>query len=225
MSAANEDVELELQVGDNLQLQFVGDDRDRRYNCPVIGYLPGQSLLVTTPRRDGKTILVREGQPLVIRMLSGNSVYAFSTQVLCSSSKPYPYLHLGYPKQLERIVVRKAQRARADLIVSVYRGDREEDDPEPKSAIMLDVSMSGSLLRSTTVLGDVGESVRLAARLTLGGVQAYLSIPGAIRNVRAEPNEEGRTLYHTGVEFQLTEKQDIILLHGFVYERLYSNLR
>lgn len=225
MSATTDDVELELQTGDNLQLQFVGDERDRRYNTRVIGYLPGQSLLVTTPRRDNKIMLIREGQPVVIRMLSGDSVYAFTSQVLCTCSKPYPYLHLGYPKQLERIVVRKAQRARADLIISVYRGRQESDDRDPKSAVMLDISTTGSLLRSTAFIGEVGADVRLATRINIGTVQSYLSIPGAIRNVREERSDDGRTLYYTGVEFQVTEKQDIILLHGFVYERLYSNLR
>lgn len=222
MSAAKEDIDLDLQVGDNLQLQFVGDER--RYNARVIGYLPGQSLLVTTPRRDGKIMLVRESQPVVIRLLSGDSVYAFNTQVLCNSAKPYPYLHLGYPKQLERIVVRKAQRARADLIMSVYSGD-EGSDKDAKSAVMLDVSTTGSLLRSTTALGEVGEKVRLATRLNIATVQTYLSIPSAIRNVREERGDGGRTLYYTGVEFQVTEREDIILLHGFVYERLYSNTR
>lgn len=225
MSTTKDDVALELQVGDNLQLQFVGDDRDRRYNARVIGYLPGQSLVVTTPRRDNKVILIRESQPVVIRMLSGNSVYAFTTQVLCSCNKPYPYLHLGYPKQLERIVVRKAQRARADLIISVYPGDTDRDEGEPKSAVMLDVSTTGSLLRSTASVGEVGEKVRLSTRLQFGKVQTYLSIPCTIRNVRKERGDGGRTLYYTGVEFQVTEEQDIILLHGFVYERLYSSTR
>ncbi len=224
MSATKEDIELELQIGDNLQLQFVGDERNRRYSCRVIGYLAGQSLVVTTPRRDGKIMLVREAQPLVIRMLSGNSIYAFSTQVLCSSSKPYPYLHLGYPKQLERIVVRKAQRARADLIISVSpSGDQAQR--EPKSAVMLDISTTGSLLRSSTVLGELDENVALNTPITIGNIQTYLAIPGVIRNVREEQTNDGRILYYTGVEFQLKEQQDVILLHAFVYERLYSNLR
>lgn len=222
MSTAKEDIELELQTGDTLQLQFVGDDR--RYNARVIGYLAGQSLVVTTPRRDNKVMLIREGQPAVIRMLSGNSVYAFNTQVLCSCSKPYAYLHLSYPTQLERIVVRKAQRARADQIISVAP-EQDSGATEPKSAVMLDISTTGSLLRSTASLGNVGENVRLTTRVNMSSVQTYLSIPSAIRNVREERGDDGRTLYYTGVEFQVTEKQDIILLHGFVYERLYSNLR
>lgn len=223
MSTAKEDIDLELQTGDTLHLQFVGDER--RYNARVIGYLPGQSLVVTTPRRDNKVMLVREGQPVVIRMLSGNSVYAFTTQVLCTCSKPYAYLHIGYPKQLERIVVRKAQRARAEQIISVSPANEDASEAEPKSAVMLDISTTGSLLRSTTALGRVGETVRLSTRMNIANLQSYLCIPSAIRNVRQERGNDGRTLYYTGVEFQVTEEKDMILLHGFVYERLYSNLR
>lgn len=222
MSTAREDVELELQVGDTLQLQFVGDER--RYNARVIGYLSNQSLVVTTPRRDNKVMLIREAQPVVVRTLSGNSVYAFTTQVLCSCSKPYAYLHLGYPKQLERIVVRKAQRARAEQIISVLAG-HEGRDADPKSAVMVDISTTGSLLRSTAPLGEVGAAIRLSTRVNIAAMQAHLAIPSAIRNVREERGADGRTLYYTGVEFQAREQQDLILLHAFVYERLYSNTR
>jgi len=48
-------------LADNLQLQFAGDD-GTRYFARVIGYLPGHSLIVSTPKVDGHTLPVSEGK-------------------------------------------------------------------------------------------------------------------------------------------------------------------
>ena len=53
-------VDLKLGVGDVLQVQFVGQEQ-RKYAAKVIGYLPNASLVITTPRIDGKVMLMREG--------------------------------------------------------------------------------------------------------------------------------------------------------------------
>ncbi len=53
--------ELALDIGDILQLQFLGDDSEARYYVKVIGYLEDRSLLVTMPQSQGKLMRVREG--------------------------------------------------------------------------------------------------------------------------------------------------------------------
>ena len=72
---------LKLNAGDTLQMQYVGDQAKARYYVRLIGYLPGQSLIVTTPRSEGKIMLVREGQGFVIRLLAGNAVFGFASQL------------------------------------------------------------------------------------------------------------------------------------------------
>ncbi len=46
--------ELALDIGDILQLQFLGGDSETRYYVKVIGYQEDRSLLVTTPQSHGK---------------------------------------------------------------------------------------------------------------------------------------------------------------------------
>lgn len=60
---------LKILVGDTLQLQRVGANTSERYASTVIGFVPGKSLLVTTPMVNDKSVLVRDGQRFAVRML------------------------------------------------------------------------------------------------------------------------------------------------------------
>ena len=212
---------LQFSVGDIVQLTFATDDSQRKHPTRVIGYLPGKSLLVTTPRIDGKVMLVREGQPVVVRMLSRNSVYAFSTQILATSLKPYAYLHLTYPQEIETAVVRKALRVGADLDsnITCVSADDPKANVQTKGRIR-DLSTAGALVVAEHSLGDPGDILTLTLRIPVAGVQKYLKISGVIRSRRELPPDSGVAQWQHGVEFQLLEEMDNILLHGFVYEQL-----
>lgn len=213
--------DLQLNVGDMVQLQFALDETQRKHPTRVIGYLAGKSLLVTTPRIDGKVMLVREGQPVVVRMLSRNSVYAFNTQVLATSLKPYAYLHLTYPQSIEKIVVRKAMRVAADLETNItcVSADDPAANVQTKGRIR-DLSTAGAMVAAGQCLGQVGELLTLTLRIPVAGVQKYLKISAVIRSLREAAQEDGSKDWQHGVEFQLLEEMDSILLHGFVYEQL-----
>lgn len=211
---------LQLNIGDTLLLQFTADDHQRKHPTKVIGYLQGKSLVVTTPRIDGKVMLVREGQPLIVRMLSGNNMYGFNTQILATSLKPYAHLHLTYPQEIEKIVVRKAMRVSADLDVSVscVSADNPQQSQQFKGKV-LDISTAGALISAAAVLGASGDLLSLTMRVPVAGVQKYIKVPAVIRSIREAEPEAGPER-HYGVEFQLLEEMDNILLHGFVYEQL-----
>ncbi|MGD8937672.1 MAG: flagellar brake protein, partial [Thiogranum sp.] len=71
--------DLKMQVGETLQLQPRDGEDSRRMQVRLIGYLPGASLLVTTPKVGDKVMIVREGQPYVVRMMIGNRIVGFAT--------------------------------------------------------------------------------------------------------------------------------------------------
>lgn len=215
--------DLQLNVGDMLQLQFATDENQRKYPTKVIGYLQGKSLLVTTPRIDGRVMLVREGQPVVVRMMSGNSVYAFNTQILATALKPYAHLHLTYPSEIEKIVVRKAMRVSADLETNIasVTNDDAKTSLQAKGRIR-DISTTGALAISDARVGEAGDLLTLTLRIPVAGVQKYLKLSAMIRSVREITLDTGEAAYQYGVEFQLLEEMDNILLHGYVYEQLQN---
>jgi c-di-GMP-binding flagellar brake protein YcgR len=213
---------LKLKTGDNVQVQLSADQNDTRYMVRVIGYEPNVSLLVSTPRANGLPLLVRDGQAVTVRLLTGNTVYGFESQVLRICRLPFPYLHLSYPRSFESLVVRKAQRASANIIASVENCSRATDSAEPFSARISDLSVAGAMLEASMPMGEVGDAIMIRAKVQVAGMDKYLVLAAIVRALRvreaAEPG--GKTLYLHGVEFQMIGPEDQLVLHGFVYEQI-----
>lgn len=214
--------DLKLNIGDVLQLQYL--DGEERLQVQVIGYLAGQSLIVTTPKMEGRVLMMREGQPFAVRILSGNRVVGFNTRVLRSHANPYPYMHLAYPEEMEQTVIRKAQRVTIKLHASV-----ENDNPlfgfdKPQPATLKDMSTAGALLDANQMLAEPEDEVVLSVVVTLGEMEKLLELPCKVRNVRSERGEHGLEVFHHGLEFLVLPEADTLVVHGFVYEQIVKAL-
>jgi c-di-GMP-binding flagellar brake protein YcgR len=209
--------ELKIQPGDLVQVQLFNEEA--RHFVKVIGYLSGQSLLVSTPTVRGAPMLLRDGQRATVRMLAANTVLGFETQIIKACLTPFPYLHLAYPKEIASTVLRKAQRAVANLIVSVENASHADGASQAQAALLVDVSTSGALLQAKLRLGRTGETLVIKAKLTVAGIEKYISVAAIIRNVREKPGEAQPAFLH-GMEFQLLDADQQLVLHGFVYEQI-----
>lgn len=213
--------DLKMQVGEILQLQARDGEDSRRMQVKLIGYLPGASLLVTTPKVADKVMIIREGQPYVVRMMIGNRIVGFTTTVLRSCARPFPYLHLAYPGEVEQITVRKAQRVRVKLFASLKNPNPDFKFEKPGTGTIVDLSTAGALMVANQALGEVGDAVTVSCALKIGGAEKLLTVPAFIRNVHVGPSEEhGDGSYYHGLEIALKEQQDTFVLHGFVYEQI-----
>lgn len=216
-----EHTDLKIQIGEPLQLQPRGSDDSRRLHVTLIGYLPGTSLLVTTPRVAGKVMIMREGQPFVVRVMIGNRIVGFTTTVLRSCSRPFPYLHLSYPEEMEQITVRQAQRVRVKLFASLKNTNPDFQFDKPRSATIVDISTSGALMVSNEQLGEIDDPITVSCAIKIAGIEKLLSLPAIIRNVHvAQSAEHGENSYYHGLELKLKKQQDTFALHGFVYEQI-----
>lgn len=213
--------ELKVQVGESLQLQPHDGEDSRRWQVRLIGYLPGTSLLVTTPTTGDKVMIIREGQRFVARMMVGNRIVGFTTSVLRSCSRPFPYLHLSYPQDVQQITVRKAQRIAVRLFASLQNTNPEFQFDRPRSGTIVDISTSGALLVSDKQLGEAEDNVTVKCMIKVAGVEKLLSVPATLCNVHLENSEQK---YYHGLELTLENEQDIFALHGFVYEQIVEEL-
>jgi hypothetical protein len=186
--------DLDLDIDDTPQLEFVGDETGPRFYTRVIGYLPQKRLLVITPLRDG---------------------------ILAANVRPYPYLHLSCSKKLEMIVVREAHRARNHLLASLQHRETDADDAPSFPAIIVDISTTGALPKSEEPIGDVDKLITMSTRMTVGEVQEYLDLPSMVRNVYEEPCDD-RLELATGIEFIRVGRRDSVTLCGYVYECLIN---
>lgn len=211
---------LKQNIGDTLQLQFSPGSADDRYYVKLIGFLEDKSIIVTTPRMDGTTLKILTDQRFIIRMISGSSAQGFTATALYSSTRPYPHLHLTYPKDLESITVRKAERVNCKLIVTVHNEETEDSTDEGKSASMQDISTAGSQIFTLEPIGEKGQTISINSKVKVADMEQYLTITGIIRRV-VEPKKEGDK-YEYGIEFIMLEDKDKLLLHGFVYEQMIN---
>jgi c-di-GMP-binding flagellar brake protein YcgR len=213
------DQSLQLKIGDPIQVQLAGDKSETRHMVRVIGCLPGTSLLISTPRAGGQALLVREGHALTVRLLAGNAVFGFESKVLRVCVAPFAYLHVAYPKEFASSVVRKAQRAATHLIASVDNDNRTDGGSEPFPMVISDLSVAGASLVAAAPIGAVGDALMIRTKLVVGGIERYLSIAAVIRGVREREGEAAARFRH-GVEFQMLDPADQLVLHGYVYEQI-----
>ena len=214
--------ELALEIGDNLQLQFSGDD-ETRYSARVIGYLPGQSLIVSTPKVDGRAIPVSEGKKAVVRLMSGNKIVGFSVNVIMVSVRPYAHLHLSFPQDVQAVTVRKALRVTLNMAATVRPclTDSAEIDSalESRAVTIQDMSTSGALLIADKPLTEEGQHISITLKLDVADVTEGISLPAIVRNIRTERGEKaGQRYFHHGVELRVVDRAQSILVHAFVYQ-------
>jgi c-di-GMP-binding flagellar brake protein YcgR len=207
------DVVKHLQIGDVLQLQFAPpSDNPDRYAARLIGFLPSQSLVITTPRKSGNPILVRDGQKFTVRMLQGSNIFGFVAQVLQASSKPYPHIHLSYPADVESAVVRNAPRVPTEIQAIVVRPLDASGGEEQRPVIISDISSTGARVIDQEKLGDVGSTIHVIQTLSVCGSEDILKMRCVIRNIREIPKDGGGVRYLHGVEFGgLSRFQQLII--------------
>ncbi|MDK2779010.1 MAG: flagellar brake protein [Pseudomonadota bacterium] len=206
--------DLRLLPGQPLQLDFEGytSDRDR---SSLIGYRPGQGIIVTTPLVNGTPMVLKLGTPLAVRLFATqmNCACAFRTTITHISRAPYPHLHLAMPGELVLGEVRSSVRAKVALICSVYYGDGLQ---QKSSAKIRDLSLGGARLQAKTLPVTAGDEVRLTAQLSVSGIERIVTLEGVVRSVT---NDNDGT--QVGLQFNSISDSDRITLHAFVLSNIY----
>lgn len=210
---------IDLEVGDNVQLQFVDDERSQRARVQVkiIGQVPGKSVLISNPMLNGKLMLVREGQSVIGRMFSSGRVVGFTSSILKVQTSPFPYLHLHFPKALEQVVVRKSSRMEVSLTAKILR-----QGEEPADGSIRDISPSGCQLTCNQPLGEPGERIGLRTDFVLrNGEKHTVPFAGIIRNAIPENvDDPDCALMRYGIQFGTVERQSALVIRAFLYEQM-----
>lgn len=208
-----------ITTGDTLQLQTQFGEGQARHIVTLIGYLKGKSLVVTAPERDGRVLLIREGQCFIARIFSGKSAYAFSSTVIKFTSVPYPHLHLSYPAYVEAVTVRRDARANVRLIAAV-----QTRHIPAGAAIVSDISTGGCSLLADSQMGLKDERIVIKVKVPVGTLEQVLALKGIIRAVQVEPlNGSGRTSFTHGIQFVDMPQPDQVALTAFVYQKLIED--
>jgi hypothetical protein len=211
---------LKLEIGDVVQMQIISPEKDDRYAVSVIGYVPGESVLVTAPTIEGKVQFVREDQRFAVRLLRGSHVYGFVAKVLHVAVKPFPYLHLSFPGEVESITVRDADRVETEIPALVRNTNLSEDNNAWQPVFIRDLSTTGARLESVIPLGKEGEMMRIRFQLEVCEAQEEIDLLADIRNqILQSSDNEKQHRYITGTRFHTLNRYQKLLLHDHVLEQ------
>jgi len=223
--------EFKVKLGDLVQMQFIPEDGRERLNAKVIGHSPNRSLIISAPKAGGTFPLLRENQLFVIRMLQGNKIYGFESEVLKYYNTPYPHIHLSHPTDVECITVRSSRRVSDQHVVSIHLESANEND-KPISGTMVNSSVTGTLLQTESELAELNDTLEISVELTVSGIKKYIRVTGIIRNV-STPEERKREFgeneaddgtFRYGIEFIDIDEDDQLVLHGYVYEQIVKQM-
>lgn len=213
-----------VKLGDLVQLQYIPDDGRDRLNAKIIGHAINKSLIITAPSANGKLNILRENQHFVIRMLQGNKVYGFESEVLKYYTVPYPHVHLSQPRDVECIVVRGARRINIlNLVISV----QTEKSTAPISASLNNISVSGALLQCAQLFGRLDDKLTFSIEFEISGIHKYLRIAAIIRNLSTPEDrekEEGGDFYRYGIEFLNLDDDQRLIITAYVHEQVIKQL-
>ncbi len=207
-------MDLELNTGTPVQLQLNFGDQVKRYASRIIGYARPHSIMLQTPSVNGKALLLREGQLVTTRFMGGNSVYAFATPVIAVLLRPFAYLHVEYPTEIEKAFVRESER-----ITSNFPAQAEAPGQVRSDVTIVDISAGGARLVGSPQLGDVGDPLLISVVVEFDQKRQRLSISSIIRNLELIDEAVGMTSY--GVQFQVESLTEQLMIGGLI--QMYSH--
>ena len=205
------------QVGERIQLRLLGRDIQAYYYANLIGYIKGQSILVTTPVTGGQRIAMTEGERLELRMLTGSNIYIFQSEILRVCVSPAHYLHLRYPERVQMQKLRNASRTRVRIAAKLT-----DAQGELEVAQIIDLSPDGAQVLVPKTVGEKGQQVRLSFQATVDELSAALTVNGVIQHVRpaAPGHESGTGMLEYGIAFADVSDENRLWLKCLVYRHI-----
>lgn len=210
--------DIKLRVGDRLQIQPPSNLSQDRFLVKLIGYVPGATVLITTPVGDnGLRLQLMEGEDVVVRSFSGQNVFGFLATIERICKIPYDYLHMSYPAEVRGVVIRKSQRVKTNIIATV-QNNSPEGPREQMPGLITNLSADGAAVDARRELGKKGSELTLVFRITLHSVEAYLKVKVLVRAV-LEHDTNAELIRH-GVEFLDRQPNDNVILQSMIYQQM-----
>lgn len=200
-------------VGSTFSLALSQDAQKRRHGVKLMGWVEGDSLLVTHPRTEDHLLAIREGMPVQVRAAHDRWTCTFDSTVLRVQLQPFPYLHLGYPARARLTQVRGSSRVKMGTVASV--GARGH--PHRHACTLRDLSLGGMLIQCRDRIVEPGEPVDVYFRLQFDGERHVYELTGHVRNVTAATDSAA---WNHGIELDPIPEAQRRTLKLYLYSRL-----
>jgi c-di-GMP-binding flagellar brake protein YcgR len=216
--------DIKLQVGARLQLMLARSQKTIYYSA-LIGYVPGEYLLVKIPIDHGLSVPMQEGEHLTVRVFSGVAVYTFNCVVESILLAPRYYMHLSFPKTVQATPLRDAARVKVNMPVEIKRAAGVQ--AQPTTAKLSDLSVSGAFISADGELGEPGDNISVAFTFHVQPTnqEVHIETSATIRSCRvlngsgnSKANESTPPLHGAGIRFNDISANELVMLQNFLYE-------
>lgn len=211
--------EMVPKVGDPFQIQISTSFGDERYSVKLLGFLPNKSVMVGAPEFEGHLVLCRENQNVIVRSFSGTAAYGFTSSITKVCNSPISYLHLAYPKFVQKVSVRESARISFNIIGTVTNLKTGENSPGLPVSVV-DVSTTGAAFLSNKKIAEKDDELRLTFRAKIKEIEVYPILSCIVRSSSIETSENGTHKYRFGIQFQNLPTQELLILQSMVYQKL-----
>jgi len=208
--------EFNLAIGSELLIDHIESD-DQSFSCAtLIGFLYGQSLIVTLPKKKDHIVQVDRGDKLTVRFNRADTIYAFNCNIMEINQTPYPHLHLTYPENIQARLLRRGNRIEVDKHALQLKIKNINLD---SVVTITNISENGAKLISAKNLGKPEE--KLTIELDLPQYPEKVELNCKICHTHSyldkESNEKN---YCHGIEFFDLNTMAHSFINSFVHEHI-----
>ena len=209
---------LKLRAGMFLQTQRVQKKESPNYEAQFLGAIQDKCLIVVPVGLFSIKTGMNSGEKFLISGFTGQYDFRFTSMVLQAvdftyKQPAYAYAVLTFPEVVEARKVRNSMRIKTSLGASATPQGSEISHV----LTLVDLSVDGTLVRSSTALGAIGDFVSLDFLMGTHVSVARLITPARICHINEEPGEEN---FLTGLLFENLTAADRLALTDFVLSNL-----
>lgn len=200
---------LGLRPGMALQTRRIVEGA-QKVESQYVGAIEGKGVMVGPIGADGTRTGLTPGDICIVRGFTGQYEFSFLSKVLQNFEKPFVYALLAYPAQVDARLVRKSLRTKASW-PAVLSAAPTVDQParEPAEGMLVDISMSGAMVKVSTNPGIVGSTVNLKLAVEVDHAPTDVYLHASICHSNRATYEEG---YFIGMVFRDLTTQDKLIL-------------
>jgi hypothetical protein len=205
--------DLRLPVATRMQLNFIGLDY-KRYpsDASLLGYRPGESVLVYLPKKPPQ-VLLREGGKVEGKFALQMGIVSFSSLIRSICEEPYSYLHFTWPHDVHLEPLRRYPRFTIDTQLSLMALSAQGITTARLRGRFCDISLQGARINLEKELNSTVSTVQLSAKVMVAGMEHALELRGEVKRSfgRDEKNADYPMGY--GISFaELPPTQRLLLL-------------
>lgn len=197
-----------------------------RLKAVYAGSHANQAIMLSLPAQSQYAKKLAAGTGITLRFIAANMACALTTRVVKGPVPGLSLLFLEYPKIVDVVKIRQAIRVRSKILVSLDKADTlNMGGGWPRQSLCADISLHGARLEASDLLGEVGTTLMMTARMPVGNVDQLIMVNALIRNVEdfEDPITGDFRVVH-GVEFVDINEEASLVLSGFVYQQMLKEL-